>query len=78
MITTYLYTEYCWKHQTLRPVATQCYQCAAEAYAAERPPRDAMNVLESRIADLEAENLDLRRRVTALECSLRQSALKLS
>jgi len=51
--------EYCWDHQ--------CYQCAAEEASATPPQRDAVNVLEARIADLEAENLDLRRRVSALE-----------
>jgi hypothetical protein len=54
--------EYCWKHNLLRPAGDQCARCAAAA-----SQRDVISVLEARIADLEAECLDLRRRVTNLE-----------
>jgi hypothetical protein len=57
-----MHFEYCWKHNLLRPAAEQCARCAASA-----SQRDVISVLEARIADLEAETLDLRRRVTSLE-----------
>jgi hypothetical protein len=47
--------EYCFKHQLLRPAGEQCGHCAAEAGATQLG------------ADLVAEHLDLRRRVSALE-----------
>ena len=57
--------EFCYRHQVMRLAGEQCGQCAAEATAAHQ--RDVVTVLEARIADLVAENLDLRRRVSALE-----------
>ncbi len=58
--------EYCFKHQAFRPAGEQCPHCAHQA-----SQRDVLNVLEARISDLEAENLDLRRRVTELEHLMR-------
>jgi len=40
--------EFCFKHQLLRDAGEQCGRCAAETGS-----RDTLNVLESRIADLE-------------------------
>lgn len=47
-----------------------CSQCSTAQH------RDSVNILEARIADLEADNLALRRRVTELEhrCNDRQTA----
>lgn len=74
--------EYCLKHQVLRAAGEPCPQCAVEAsplppfnawVMRAAQPRDTLGILEGRIADLEAENLDLRRRVSALEHQVRGS-----
>jgi len=73
------------RHQVLYLAGASCQQCETAnsaisgvfGMASGPDQRDAMNVLEARIADLEAETLDLRRRVTAMERVLRLSTLKL-
>jgi len=61
MMTTF---EFCVKHQIMRPVCEACVLCLSERAPLQR---DTLNILEARISDLSAENLDLRRRVSALE-----------
>lgn len=60
--------ELCFKHQTFRSPGAQCAQCAAEAAAAGY--RDALAVLEARIADLEATQLRDARQISVLQQQL--------
>jgi hypothetical protein len=60
--------EFCFKHQLLRPPCEQCTRCAAEAAAAagQVTRRDAVHILESRIADQDQVLGSLIRQINAL------------